>query len=1366
MLLTQVATPDVNPTDAVNGVSWSPDRKYLAAVMDSGDTASMRIYLFDSGNATLTQVATATGLVTNYNYQDVGWAPTCDYIGLVQEVNGSDGTQILTFDRTTSQLSLTAVLTGVQFGRAHNFSWANDGIHFALGGSPGAIQNRVAIFEFDPDSSTIAGIASGNFFYNSGTATAKFSPSGSFVALGFRDAVSPAGAYALAMYEGLSFPSKNIIKDNVVYCNSGARCPRGFGIYGSSSENLIIQNTAYANPCMNKSSSGAVATNYAFVTNVFNQHFGIGPTALQNISVGCNQPICMPDDLSLILKQSLYKADMLSKIDVVGLLADDIDIMLTCTPIVILAVDIPTTINLSGAYCLAQDASAAATAITINADNVTLDLNNHAITSTAFIGSAIAINSYNNIEIKNGILIQNALINTGIAITNARWIHIKDLAIKGNNTSLSIGISLQAADEFTIDNVTVSKDTVGFSVSGGCANGVIKNSIASKCINIGFELTQTYTCCITDCKALSTGVANTQLDISGSIGGLCGFSSCGGANNIFERCIANATQGLTVTGSSSFVAGFRLGPDTNGIQEQCTKIIDCEAANAITNSDGETIPYGILLEATFDSLGSTTIVAADFSSTCTALAWSPDGKFLAVGGVGDDALAVYQFDYINPNLTKHASNTPIAHAEIRAVAWAPDGQYIAAVGGTGMDNLYLYKFIETNLSLTLLQTISPTSPLASNNMRSVNWSKDGEFIIVTGDLSDAVNIFRFNQNKQELSLFDSVALTGEGYAVTWSPDTIYYAVSLYQNDSNSVQIFKLNQVASIQEFTPGTLNDIIHSLAWSPDGKYLALGGDIDATDNVFIYRLDCSSTFSFIYATSINPGGIIMDVSWSSDSKYLSVCSETTSGNNLFVYEFDRGDPSLILKDSVQVGSSGDDVYAVSWSPDGQYIAAGGLITAPDLDLQIYSALYFPSNNVIAGNTVYCNSGAYCSLGIGISGSSIANMIIDNTAYANPTRAANEGKDTVAGFTNYAFATNVLEAQFGNVPTLVQNISVQPYEPFLYAENVAFLLKQDCAKVMGIGLCGPMAITSADIFGGTISLTQSGNYCLGENITADVIISTTCISFDLNDHCLMGEITVQTAQNVVIQNGKIQSLSDSGLSPLGSIDIASTVLGALIQNVQISTYDATASSNAGRHGITTAGHEIIIRDCSIDTGDGFAAAAAADGGTGIRVEDDSQRVIINNCVISSGNGATGTTPGNGGHGIHVLGANKVEIVNCLIEQTGAGGDDTDTAAGGGDGGNGILIDSTAVDVAAANNIIRNTGAAGSGTSTSTGVAGKAVDDNVAAGANGSQIFSNFAHNIANSINFDLQAAGSESGVMTPNPPTTTPVNSFANVYS
>ena len=110
----------------------------------------------------------------------------------------------------------------------------------------------------------------------------------------------------------LSFPSRNIIKNNTCYGNSGGSLPNGVGIAGSSGDNLIIGNVCYNNPI----NPFMVYTNYAFVTNTFDQLFGDAPTLLQNIQGSSTDPILTPFDIDASLQRSLSKAcDIQTKVD-------------------------------------------------------------------------------------------------------------------------------------------------------------------------------------------------------------------------------------------------------------------------------------------------------------------------------------------------------------------------------------------------------------------------------------------------------------------------------------------------------------------------------------------------------------------------------------------------------------------------------------------------------------------------------------------------------------------------------------------------------------------------------------------------------------------------------------------------------------------------------------------------------------------------------------------------------------------------------------------------------------------------------------------------------------------------------------------
>lgn len=1365
--LTQVATSGTlgNPVS----VAWSPDGKFVA-VADEGNNLVL-VFEFQSATNTLTQRASSSALIDPVA---IDWSPDGTFIAVTDKGVGTGLLYIYRFNTTTYSFNVMATsASAVRSPRdPQSVVWSPDSAYIAIPENPTGMftSSTILIYKFDRGSNMLIFTIEVINDVPDGPKEADWSPDGQNILLA--DTQDP--NKGIFVYEAWTYPPDNVVKNCITYCNSGGRYAQGVGISGSSIANMIIQNTAYANSLLSlNSSSQLVPTNYQFVPNVFNQLFGQGPTELQNIALAFNQPVVMPEDLALILEQAQFEITHLDgQLNVisgkVGSLQSAIDAMQTCSSIVVSASS--TTLTQSGLYCLSDSIVGS---ITITGVNIVLDLNNHRISQGILINSGS-----NNITVRNG-AVENTLGGVGIFALSSSNIFLNDLTV--NNAATSIIFS-------SIDTGAIQDCKVYGSLSGialdTCRKIIIENSIAQNIQQKGFSLIDSTTCCVIDCQSLSVGSNNLLQSVASPVNGIIGFDARGGYGNIFERCIANSTQGLTVTGFSSIVAGFRLGPNTNGRQEQASKIIDCESANATTSPNGVTVPYGILLEAQVSGLTSVTAIdpGGEFNSDYFfTVDWSPDGKYLSLGGqtnIGSssDTFLIYAFDYATQSLTQLISTDALGNGTdyVISAKWSPDGNYIALAGQLNpfrtTNDFIVFRFDPTNQTFTKVAGFNIGT--SSTDAFSVSWSPDGNYIAVGGSNLESSNNFQlygFNQTTQVLTLLQltNPGLGGNVQTVSWSSDGNYVAIGGVTASSISLIIYLFDRatqtLSSVTTQDPAGPGFFIRAVAWSPNAKYLAVVGNFSSSSNLVIYRFN-RATQTLQQLATYPVSGDVRSVDWSPDGQYVAI-GANFGVNNLRMYRFDPGLPVITQVAAANPTTTGPIFGA--WSPDGQFIAAAAGDYSPvPLTFFIFQALTFPSRNVITNNTVYCNSGGVGAIGIGISGSSIANMILQNSAYSNPIYPQASARTQIEAPTNYAFVCNALDSQAGLDLSLVQNAAINSFQPFPMPDNVALLLKQDIAQVAALGACEGTAIT---FIGGTVlTLSTSGNYCLAANLTGDIVISTTGVTLNLNDHCLTGAVSVQTAQNVVIQNGVIEVLSNAGLAPLGALDIANSGVNIVVRDAQITSRDATTTSNSGRPGITTSGVNVIIQNCIINTGNGLAAAGqVANGGAGIVVGASSARTIIRDCIIATGNGATGTTPGSGGNGIHVLnGASGVEIFNCLVQKTGSGGNDTDTAAGGGNGGNGIQIDSSAIDTAVMNCTIRNTGAAGSGTSTSNAAAGKAVNDRVTIAANVSQIFSNFAHNIASATKFDIQAGNVERGILTPNPPTAVPINPFANVFT
>lgn len=666
-------------------------------------------------------------------------------------------------------------------------------------------------------------------------------------------------------------------------------------------------------------------------------------------------------------------------------------------------------IDTPGFYKLADNI---ANQITITVSDVTLDMNGLTISNGA---SGISINSgLSNVTIRNGTI---AEVSDGIVVNTACTnVILKDIKVK----NCIRGINIDHATDIIIRNCDFIANTTGLH-SNTAHNVVVEDCVATGNIQASYSLLTSTTCTFIDCKALATGEGNTRA--FGDASNIFGFVTQNGYGNIFERCIANATQGLTTTSENSIVAGFAF----RGI-EGCSKIIDCEASNSITSLNGFTVPYGIWLQSRFDGLTTVTALVpgngTGESDSIRAIAWSPDGIYVAAGGsiegsLNNNDLFIYQFNRITRDLIQVASINPAGGSTndtIESIQWSPDGHYVA-IGMSGMISVsvIIYAFDNVVNSLKQVASVNPNGG-ADDSVFSVDWSSDGIFLAVGGSLSGTTNndvfVYKFDKVLQTLTEVGSVNPNGGSAAdqvlsVNWSPDGIYLAVGGLINGTTDLLVYRFNPstgfLAQIAALNPGGTGPSINVVKWSPDEQYLAVG----TPTTLFLFTFT-KATETFTQVMDIS--GSVASLRWSPDGSYLAAGKSSVVGNDFIVYQLNRENNILteVASANPDGGAATDVIASVDWSPDGGYIALGTINTGAGNVVFIYTGFSFPQNNVITDNMVYCN--IVNNKGVGISGSSIANLIINNTSYNNPF--------------NYSFVTNIFNQFFNESPSQLQNIA------------------------------------------------------------------------------------------------------------------------------------------------------------------------------------------------------------------------------------------------------------------------------------------------------------------------------------------------------
>jgi WD40 repeat protein len=291
------------------------------------------------------------------------------------------------------------------------------------------------------------------------------------------------------------------------------------------------------------------------------------------------------------------------------------------------------------------------------------------------------------------------------------------------------------------------------------------------------------------------------------------------------------------------------------------------------------------------------------SPAITAVAYSPDGKWLAVSGFHEVVL----IDTSSYTLARRF----IGRSErIEDIAFSSDGSKLAVAGGIPgvMGELQLWN----TESGELLRSWN----IGSDTLYGVAWSPDNKLLSI-GCADKSVRAFETESGKQVV-----FSATHED----WALDTVFsvkgdHLLSVSRDRSMKlVHVETQRFVDNVTSITPGAQKGGLMTIDRHPTREEVACGG-ADSVPKIYkIFRdkqRQIGDDFNLIRALPAMEGRVF-EVQYNRDGSKLAAVSSNHQSGKISVYQPDEGKELFTLA----VPNSG--VFSVSISGDGSVVAAG----------------------------------------------------------------------------------------------------------------------------------------------------------------------------------------------------------------------------------------------------------------------------------------------------------------------------------------------------------------------------------------------------------------------------------------------------------
>jgi WD40 repeat protein len=262
------------------------------------------------------------------------------------------------------------------------------------------------------------------------------------------------------------------------------------------------------------------------------------------------------------------------------------------------------------------------------------------------------------------------------------------------------------------------------------------------------------------------------------------------------------------------------------------------------------------------------------------------------------------------------------------LAWSPDGNTLAVLGGRGAEGVWFYR--RNNLETT------PFLQRDESLILSLAFAPSGEFLLL-GDMAGGVHLWNLDPNAPLLEATFLQGHDADVMAVAYAPDSDLFAsvgptafTTVPVERTNAILVWDSDTVSQVAVLSGHTAR--VNTLDFSPDGTLLASGsGSIDPNSaQDFTIRLWDVATGE---QRTVLEGhtGPVRSVAFSPDGTLLA--SGSLDGT-VRIWDVETGD-------EINAFQHGTGVTSVAFNPDGTLLASGGgdpNVTPPDFGIRLWA--------------------------------------------------------------------------------------------------------------------------------------------------------------------------------------------------------------------------------------------------------------------------------------------------------------------------------------------------------------------------------------------------------------------------------------------